>query len=488
MSRHASAPPYDLLLRGGTLIDGTGAQRRRADLAVKGGRIAAIGELAGARAKDEIDACGRCIAPGFVDSHAHDDRACIAKPSMAAKVSQGVTTVVVGNCGLSLAPLNRPQAVPEPLNLLGDHSDFAYPNFTAYLNAVDEAQPKANVAALAGHISLRVAAMARLDRKATPKEMDAMVGMLHEAMAAGAVGFSSGLFYPPGQAADNEELAPLVRKAGKFGGLYAAHIRDEYDGVLDAMQEALAAARMGGVPLVISHHKCAGPRNWGRSAETLALLDAARANQQVNVDCYPYTAGSSVLDPDLVEEGVDVLITWSKPHPGMSGKMLRDIAEGWGCPLREAASRLRPGGACYFQMAEEDVRRIISHPAAMIGSDGLPHDPHPHPRLWGTFPRVLRRYVREQRLFSLEEAVRRMTSLPATRFQLRDRGVLRAGNHADIVVFDPVAVADQADYEQPERPAAGIDWVFVNGEASWENGNMTAGLGAGRALRSRRAR
>ncbi len=482
MSCQAKAPPYDLVFRGGVLIDGTGGERSKGDLAVKGDLIAAIGELGDALTCQEIDVRGKCITPGFIDSHAHDDRACIAKPAMEAKVSQGVTTVVVGNCGLSLAPLNWPLTVPEPLNLLGGTSDFTFPDFRAYVNAVDAARPKTNVAALVGHSTLRIAAIENLDRKATPRELKVMVDMLHEAMRAGATGLSSGLFYPPAHAAANDEIEPLVKKVSEYGGIYASHLRDEYDGILEAMQEAFAAAQGGEVPLVISHHKCAGPRNWGRSVETLALLDSARMAQEVHLDCYPYTAGSSVLNPDLVEDDVEVLITWSQTHPSASGRMLHSVAEDWGCSQKEAARWLRPGGACYFQMAEEDVRRIIRHPAAMVGSDGLPHEPHPHPRLWGTFPRVIRRYVIEQRLFSLEEAVRKMTSLPASQFRLRNRGVLKVDNYADIVVFDPLSIADRADYERPEQPSSGIELVLVNGQISWQDGTVN-GPGAGRFLR-----
>ncbi len=487
MSTVNHSPPYDTVLRGGTLIDGTGRRPYSADLALKGDRIADIGAFDSARTAAELDVRGRCIAPGFIDAHAHDDQACLENPSMRAKISQGVTTVVVGNCGLSLAPLNNPPDLPEPLNLLGNPSDFRFSDFSSYFDAVDAAMPAANVVSLVGHTALRAATMQALDRRATPRELGAMLGLLDEAMRAGAAGLSSGVYYAPGRAADNAELIPLVRKSSEFGGVYASHIRDESDLVLDSMSEALAAARIGTAPLIISHHKCAGTRNWGRSAETLALLDKASESQQVSVDCYPYRAGSTVLDPAFVEEGIEVLVTRSRDYPGLAGRYLHQIASQWDCSEREAARRLQPGGACYFQMSERDVSRIIGYRSAIIGSDGLPRDPHPHPRLWGTFPRVIRRYVREQNLLSLEAAVHKMTGMTAQRFNITRRGTLAPGNYADIVVFDPSSIADRADFGNPKQPAVGIDYVFVNGQLSWGVGAAEA-PGAGRLLRNRPAR
>ncbi|MDE0224088.1 MAG: D-aminoacylase [Gammaproteobacteria bacterium] len=477
-----ASPPYDTLLVRGSLIDGTGHRAYEADIAIKGDRIAAIGELRGARAAEEIDVQGKCLAPGFIDTHTHDDQACMSAATMEPKVSQGVTTVVVGNCGVSLAPLDHPSAVPEPINLLGEPKDFRFRDFSSYFDAVDAARPSTNVVALVGHSSLRVAAMPNLERPAQRKELDSMIGMLEEAMRSGAGGLSTGVFYPPGRAADSAEVVPLVRKAGEHGGIYATHMRNEHDDVLDSMREVFEAAREGGAPLLISHHKCAGARNWGRSRETLALLDCVRETQDVSLDLYPYDAGSSVLDLDLLEDGMRVLITWSIPHPSASGKYLHDIAREWGCSEREAGRALKPAGACYFFISEEDVRRIIQHPAAMIGSDGLPMDRHPHPRLWGTFPRVIRRYAMEYGLFSVEEAIRKMTSLPAHRFGLHDRGVLAVGNYADLVIFDPVTVADRATYENPTEAAQGIDHVFVNGCLSWSEMHGLP-TGYGRLLR-----
>lgn len=475
-------PTYDTLLSGGSVIDGTGNGAYRGDLAIRDDRIVAIGDLNPARADQEIDIRGKYVAPGFIDTHTHDDHACMSASIMEPKISQGVTTVVVGNCGVSLAPLDQPPVVPEPINLLGEPGDFRFPDFQSYFDAVDAARPAINVVALVGHSSLRVAAMRDLERPASSRELDAMIGMLDDAMRVGAGGLSTGVFYPLGRAADSGEIVPLVRAAGEHGGIYATHMRNEHDGVLDSMREVFDAAREGGAPLLISHHKCAGARNWGRSRETLALLDSVRATQDVSLDMYPYDAGSSVLDLDLLEDGMRVLITWSTAHPTASGRYLDELAREWGCTEREAGEALRPAGACYSFMSEEDVRRIMQHPLAMIGSDGLPMDRHPHPRLWGTFPRVIRRYAMEQGLFPVEEAIRKMTGLPASRFGLTDRGIVAVGNFADLVVFDPLAIADRATYENPTEASEGIEHVFVNGRLTWSN-NQGSGAAYGRLLR-----
>ena len=477
-----AAPPYDTLLSGATLIDGSGTNAYRADIGIKGNRIAAIGELKRARAAEEFDVAGQYVAPGFIDTHTHDDQACMSDSHMEPKISQGVTTVVVGNCGVSLAPLDHPLEVPEPINLLGSPSDFRYEDFQKYFNAVDSSTPTTNVVALIGHSSLRVAAMRDVDRLAQRGEIDTMTQMVDEGMKSGASGLSSGVFYPIGRAADNSEIIPLVQKTAEHGGIYVSHMRNEHEGVLDAMREVFEAAREGGSPLLISHHKCAGKKNWGRSNETLDLLDSVRMSQDVSVDMYPYAAASSVLNPALVEEDTPVLITWSTPHPELSGTYLTEVAQTWACSVKEAAKNLCPAGACYFFMCEDDIERIMQHPATMIGSDGLPMDEHPHPRLWGTFPRVIRKYAIQRKLFSIEEAVRKMTSLPATRFGLRSRGLLKQGFYADLVVFDPNTVADTATYENPKQTASGINQVFVNGRLSWV-GRSCVASGFGHLLR-----
>jgi N-acyl-D-amino-acid deacylase len=304
-------------------------------------------------------------------------------------------------------------------------------------------------------------------RPATPAEQAHMAALLREGMDAGAIGLSSGVFYAPGSAADVDELALLAGIAGEHGGIYTTHIRQEMDAVIASLDEAFVTARRGKIPLVVSHHKCAGPANWGRTVETLAHIDAARATHPIGLDAYPYIAGSTVLRTDLVDGVIDVLVTWSTPHPQMSGRHLADIAREWSCTQQEACDRLQPGGACYFQMREDDVRRVLAHPPTMIGSDGLPHDAHPHPRLWGAFPRVLGHYARDVGLFALETAVHKMTALSARRFGLEGRGELREGFHADVTVFDAGTIADAATFEHPAQPAHGIEHVIVNGALAY---------------------
>jgi len=466
-----SAP---ILLRGGTVVDGTGGARFVADVLVEGDRVAAVGAGLDGRGAEVIDVTGRIVAPGFIDVHTHDDQVVLSAPDMLPKISQGVTTVVVGNCGISLAPLVHRDA-PPPLNLLGGPDKYVHPTMAAYASAVDRVRPAVNVAALVGHSTLRVATMADPYRPATPVERARMVELLREGLDAGAAGLSSGVFYATGAAADVDELALLARVAGDAGGVYTTHIRDESDKVLDSLDEAFATGRRGGIPVVISHHKCAGPRNWGRSVETLAHIDAARARQPIGLDMYPYIAGSTVLRKEMVDGVIDILLTWSTPHPEMAARTLADIAREWNCTQQEACDRLQPGGACYFQMREDDVQRVLAYPATMIGSDGLPHDQHPHPRLWGTFPRELGHYSRELGLFSLETAVHKMTGLSAQRFRLADRGEIRIGAYADIVVFDAATVKDVATFAQPKAVSQGIERVFVGGAPAYRTGHGAIG-------------
>lgn len=482
-----TTPAYDVLLSGGRVIDGTGAPARVADIALNGDRIAAIGDLRTAGARERVDARGKTIAPGFIDVHTHDDNALLRMPDMAMKVSQGVTTVVVGNCGVSLAPLSLDRPPPPPLDLLGDRGEYRFAAFGDYLGALD-AQPAAtNAACLVGHSTLRVGAMDRLDRAASKDEIATMSRRLDEALGAGAVGMSTGLYYPPAQHAPTSEVIELARVIHAHKALYTTHMRDESDRVMDSLDETFRIGREADVPVVISHHKVVGKDNFGRTRETLAAIDAARKSQPVAIDVYPYVASSTVLSVDWLDRARKVLITWSKAMPEAGGRDLADIARDMGVTPKEAAARLLPAGAIYFSMDEDDVRRVLSWPEAMIGSDGLPHDVHPHPRLWGTFPRVLGHYSRDLKLFSLEEAVRRMTSLTATRFGLADRGTLREGAFADLVVFDADRVIDRASFEHPKSPAAGIELVLVNGAPVWRDGAAT-GKRPGRALRRGAAR
>jgi N-acyl-D-amino-acid deacylase len=472
----------DFVLRGGTVIDGTGKPRFPADVAIAGDRIAALGPAAAGAGGRVIDVSGLVVAPGFIDVHTHDDRALLASPDMAAKASQGVTTVVTGNCGVSLAPLTLDRDPPPPLDLIGERGDYAYPRFADYLAALDRAPAAVNAACLVGHSSLRVGAMTALDRPAAPGEIAVMAERLEEALAAGAIGLSTGLFYAPAAHAPPAEIEALARLLKPAGALYTTHMRDEAAHVLDSLDESFAAGRAAGIPVVISHHKTTGVANFGRTAETLPKIAAAMRGQEIGLDAYPYIASSTVLRTERIEDSLKVLITWSKAMPEATGRELAELAGEWGVGLAEAAARLQPAGAIYWMMDEGDVRRVLGFRDTMIGSDGLPHDVHPHPRLWGTFPRVLGHYSREVGLFALEEAVRKMTGLSAARFGLSGRGVIAVGAHADIAVFDPDRVIDRATFAEPTLPAAGIEHVFVNGRPVWQGGKPT-GEHPGRALR-----
>ncbi len=443
----SSPTAYDILFCNALLLDGTGGPPMTADLAVSGGRIAAVGDLSAAQAEEKVDASGLALAPGFIDVHTHDDRAVLAGPEMLNKVSQGVTTVVAGNCGVSLAPYDSPKPPPPPMNLLGSPSDYAYPTADVYFQAFEARPAAVNVALLVGHTTLRACAMDALDRAATSPEIENMGDRLEAALKAGCIGLSSGLDYPPAQAAPTEEVIALAKRAAPYGAIYTTHMRSEADEVLESVEETVRTGRAAGLRTVISHHKCAGKRNHGRSRETLARIADAQKTMDLELDVYPYIASSTVLIPRFLERDPDrVLVTWSETHPEMSGRDLSEIAAEWALPEAEAAKRLAPAGAIYFQMADDDLERIMAFPGAMIGSDGLPHDRHPHPRLWGTFPRVLGRYVRERRLLSLAEAVHRMTGKSAQVFGFAERGLLRQGFVADLVLFDPESVIDRADF------------------------------------------
>lgn len=484
-------PPqtYDHVFRDALVYDGTGAKPFRGEVGVLGERIALVGGLGSippGAGRSEHRLAGKALSPGFIDAHTHDDRIVLDSPDMLPKISQGVTAVVAGNCGISLAPVTFKGEPPAPMNLLGSRKAYEFPRFADYARALAETTPGVNVAALIGHSALRLATMSDIRLKASEAEIGAMLDHVDEAMDNGATGFSTGLFYPTNAGADIDEVARVAGRFARRGGVYATHMRDEQDKVLDSIAETMATAKRAEIPVVISHHKCAGVHNWGRTRETLPVIAEAAKHQTVNLDAYPYTAGSTNLRADLVTDKFRIMIAWSRPHPEATGRDLADIAREWGLDLHKAAERLQPAGAIYFQMDEADVRRVLSFPLTMIGSDGLPHDDHPHPRLYGTFPRVIGRYARDLGLFPVETAIHKMTGLPAGVFRLRDRGRIAAGYFADLVVFDPGTVIDRATYDQPRQLSTGIDRVFVNGVLSFEAGS-TAVRRAGRLIGGRAA-
>ncbi|WP_203074053.1 N-acyl-D-amino-acid deacylase family protein [Falsiroseomonas ponticola] len=475
----------DLIIRDATLVDGTGGPRRRGDVGVKGDRIVGVGDLSGMAADREVMAQGRILSPGFIDAHTHDDQAVLCGPAcMLCRVSQGVTTVVVGNCGISLAPEPMKERPPAPLDGVCAPEWWIFDSFGAYAEHLEKKPSSVNTLALVGHMSLRVAAMGGdTTRAATDREAERMRRKLAQSLAEGAAGFSTGLFYPPSKHAPTEEVIAVAEALREHRGLYVTHMRDEADGVLDSIEETLRIGKAVGAPIIISHHKCAQPENHGRSVQTLPLIERHAADYPVAFDVYPYTASSTSLSARKPRPDVPVQVTTSLPHPAMAGRALSDIAEEWGVSLEEAAKRLTPGGGVFHNMAEEDVRRIMAHRLSMIGSDGGPLAKHPHPRLWGTFPRVLGRYCRELGLFDLETAVHKMTGRTAAIFGIADRGTLREGAFADLVLFDADTVLDRATFVEPRQVADGIIETWVNGQSVYTHAAGASDTPAGRLLR-----
>jgi len=480
MSEH-----YDLLIRNAAIVDGTGAARFSGDVGIHGDRIARIGDLRGASATTEIDAAGMVLAPGFIDAHTHDDRLMLSSGDMAPKVSQGITTVVGGNCGVSLAPMPRPipDPVTPPLNLLdGTGAWFRFPDFASYLDAL-RAQPAAtNCAMLVGHTTLRVATMDDLTQPASASEIDAMRALVEEAMQAGAIGVSTGLFYEPSIAAPTEEVIAICEPLRAHGGVYCTHMRNEGDDIIKSLTETFRIGREVDVPVVISHHKVVGVKNYGRSTETLKFIADHMALQPICLDCYPYPASSTILSAHRAVNATRVTVTWSEPMPECAGMDLADIVAQQGGTLEEVVDRLTPAGAIYYMMDDRDVQRILQFDQTMIGSDGLPHDEAPHPRLWGSFPRVLGHYGRTLGLFTLETAIHKMTGLTAKNFGLAGRGLVQEGAFADLTLLNPDTVDEGATFKKPIAPAIGIDTVLVNGQIVWRNG-QPSGARPGRVLK-----
>lgn len=309
-----------------------------------------------------------------------------------------------------------------------------------------------------------------------------MQRLADEALGAGAIGVSTGLYYEPACAAPTEEVIEVCRPLARHKGLYCTHMRDEGDRVVESLEEAFRIGRELGVPVVISHHKVVGTQNRGRSSETLPLIERRMREQAVALDCYPYCASSTILSVSRVAVASRVLVTWSKPHPEFSGLELAEVARRMGLSIEHTVERLLPAGAIYFSMDEADVQRILAFEHTMIGSDGLPHDAAPHPRLWGTFPRVLGHYSRALKLFPLETAVYKMTGLTARTFGLEGRGVVREGAFADLTLFDAGEIDEAATFARPIQPAKGVDTVIVNGKVVWRDGGPT-GARPGQVLR-----
>ena len=486
--------PADLTFRNVRVIDGSGSPAFDADVSVADGRISAVGE-AGA-GMHEVDGRGMVLAPGFVDTHSHDDGAFLRHPGMEFKLAQGVTSEISGNCGFSTIP-NEPGRSYMPGDISGPGSGWT--DLDTYFAACIAQKPAINNAMLVGHNRIRAHVVGLEKRLATAAEVVEMRRHVAEAMEQGAVGFSTGLIYEPGRYSDTAEVVALAAECAPFGGLYATHMRNEGDKLLEAVEEARLIAREAGIGLHISHHKSAGKRNWGRVVDSLAMVDAANAaGEDITLDVYPYTAGSGPmwqyvnLDHIDLEWAEGVMIASCPDFRQFEGRMLTDIATEMEWSLEEAVREVvtSPKGrnviCIQFIIDEPDIETNLRHPRMMIGSDGIPElTGNPHPRLFGTMPRVLARYVRDRAVLSLEEAIRRMTSLPCERFGLAGRGLVREGYHADLVLFDPATVRDLATYEKPKQEPEGIAMVVVNGAVAYEGGRHT-GVGAGQALRFRR--
>lgn len=468
---------HDLAILGASVVDGSGAPAKRAEIYISGDRIAAV-RPPGTRepAREIVEADGLVLAPGFIDVHTHDDMALIKTPLMPSKVSQGVTTVITGLCGYSPAPLPPGTKLPEEYDILIPERGKIFERFSGYLDAVAQAAPAVNSLALVGHSTLRIAAMTELSRPATPDEVASMQRLLDKALEDGAAGLSSGLAYAMAKASETDELVALCERLASRAAPYVTHIRDEGDYLVEAVDEALTIGRRAGVPVIFSHHKALGQHNHGKTRETLAMIDAACGCQTVGLDVYPYSYSSTSLTVERARRGGKIVVTRSATMPECVGLTVDAISERLGCDPEEAVRRLQPAGALYHLMDEDEVRRVLIHPLAMIGSDGLPFDPMPHPRLWGTFPRVLGHYVRDQGLLSLESAIHKMTGLPARMFRLEGRGVVEPGAFADLVLFDPDRIADRASPSSPDNAAEGVARVWINGRSP--------GAGTGRRLTS----
>lgn len=524
---------FDLVIRGGLVLDGTGADAYQADIGIVGDRIAAIGTLPADQARHVIDAAGLHVAPGFIDIHTHSDGDILIYPTADSRVRQGVTTEVTGNCGSSAAPIAGAGGDEARRTWKEEGIDAAWTGMASYCDALDRAGISINHAQLVGQGTLRAHAIGLVNRPLAPEELRGVLRAVDESMTEGAFGLSTGLEYVPGRYTPTEEIVAMARVVARHGGVYASHIRNEETQVLEAVDEAISIGRQAGCRVEISHLKATGRGNWSKQQGALDLIESARrSGVDVLADAYPYTAystGLTILLPAETREGGTApmlrrmadpaerrrihahLVQQVRQDPGdfsfivvsrmkapenqaLVGQSVAQIAEAWKVDPAEAIIRLielQQGSVPFIGhgMSEENVARVLRHPLVMVGSDGSSMAPvgrnaqaRPHPRSYGAFARVLAHYCRGQRQLSLPEAVRKMTSMPADQIGLRDRGRIANGKKADVVLVNPATVNDEATFEAPQRYATGIPHVLVNGVPVVASGQHT-GARPGRALR-----
>ncbi len=525
---HMEKGRCDILLRGGIVYEGTGVPGGCADVAILDERIVAIGELDDWQAGMVVNVEGLCVAPAFIDIHTHSDFSLLPNPDQLSMLYQGVGTQVVGNCGLGVAQIDTSPLFQQEQRWLKPYGiEVDWNSFDEHLQRLESQGVGTNIIFLCAHGTLRKKVM-NFDRRApTPAELDAMKREVALCMEAGAWGFSTGLEYVPGCYADTQELIELAKVAGHYDGFYATHLRSEGDRLIESVTEALEIAERAELPLQLSHHKAEGHRNWGKVHQTLQMVDdAIQRGLDVMLDVYPYTAYQTSMAvaclPDWALNGEPAEVLTRLRDPETRPRILHEMRERYadwetaligsvpgnralqGLSVAQAAAEagqspeefildllvkegLYIGVAC-FNLSEDDLRTVLRYPLTMVGSDGAGNDPHkmrqerPHPRSYGTFPRVLRHYVREEGLLTLEEAIFKMTGLPATRLGLTDRGVLQPGAYADLVVFDYARITDRATFREPHQLAEGVVHLLLNGRWVLRDGQYT-GARAGKVLR-----
>lgn len=524
---------YDLLIKNGKIIDGSGNPWMAADVAIADGKIARIGQLGDAQTDRSIDAGGKFVCPGFIDGHSHSDLFILDNPMAEQKIMQGITTENMGLDGMSVAPILKkdiPGWKRHLAGLAGDPDvDWSWRSFADYLDTIDRRKTATNVCSYVGLGTIRLKVMGMDGRKATANEIQQMERIAAEAMAQGARGISAGLIYPPSQYQALDEMVAIAKIARRYDGIFDVHMRSESDRIVEAIEEVLEIGKQSEIPVLITHFKIRGKNNWGRASALLKMLDEARAQGvDVTVAQYPYTAGSTVLhavippwyhtkgpdhliamlrddrEPikkDIRErtdwENFSAIVGWDKifvtsvvsgANKAFEGKSIAEIAEARGDedPVDAALDLLAEEdlavGMVNFGLSEKDVVQIMASPTVSIITDGLLGGNMPHPRVYGTCPRILGKYVREKKVMSWEEAVRKMTSLPARKLRLKNKGMIAEQYDADVVVFDPETVIDTSTYESPRTFPKGIDWVIVNGKVVVKNGEHT-GARHGKTIR-----